>query len=307
MQTLQEDGYQIPLSKFLSIGSDGPNVNKTIWNYLNEQKKCMGLAGLMPFIPCNMHVAHNAFRKGLSTYGSQAEELSIDLFYYFPCRRDDFAKVQEEVGFTEEMFIRHIQCRWLTLIPAVDRVVKNWEALVQYFLTELPKSKSWKLIEKNEKYKRICRKLNDPSMKVELLFILGLEPLFNRFFKLFQKEEPLIHLLHEEMVEMIKSFMRRFLKTECFEKKCCSSLEKLYVSKVENHLSDNKVELGEETRKTSSTLKYDKQKLPVLAMKKFYQTVVTYFKTKLPINCELLKDLKCLHPLSQKELVALGE
>ena len=150
--------------------------------------------------------------EGLSAYGSQAEELAIDIFYcfrHFPCRRDDFAKVQEKVGFSEQMFIRHIQCRWLTLIPAV---AQNWDALVQYFLTELPKSKAWKQIQKNEKYIRIARKLNDAIMKVELEFLIKLEPLFDRLLKLFQKEEPLIHVLHEGMVELIKCFMRRFKK-----------------------------------------------------------------------------------------------
>ena len=304
LETLQEDQYQIPLSKFLNIGSDGPNVNKTIWNYLNEEKVRMRIPGLMPFIPCNLHVVHNAFKEGLSAYGSKAEELAIDIFYYFrhfPCRQDDFAKVQEEVGFTEQMFIRHIQCRWLTLIPAVSRVYNNWDALVQYFLNELPKSKAWKQIHKNEKYLRIARKLNDDSMKVELVFLIELEPLFKRFLKLFQKEEPLIHLIHEEMVELIKSFMRRFLKSDCFENKSCSSLEKLDVSKLENQLPEKKIELGEYTRTTLHTIKSDKQKLPVLEMKKFYQTVVEYFQRKLPINSELLQDMKCLHPLLQKD------
>ena len=39
LETLREDQYQIPLTKFLNIGSDGPIVNKTIWNYLNEEEK----------------------------------------------------------------------------------------------------------------------------------------------------------------------------------------------------------------------------------------------------------------------------
>ena len=107
VQTLQEDEYQIPLSKFLNIGSDGPIVNKTIWNYLNEEKVRMGIPELMQCIPCNIHVPHNAFKGGLSAYGSQAEELDIDLFYYFrhfPCRQDGFAKVQEKVGLSEQMF-----------------------------------------------------------------------------------------------------------------------------------------------------------------------------------------------------------
>ena len=47
LQTLQEDEYQIPFSKFQNIGSDGPIVNKTIWNYLNEVKIRMGITELM--------------------------------------------------------------------------------------------------------------------------------------------------------------------------------------------------------------------------------------------------------------------
>ena len=39
----------------------------------------------------------------------------------------------------------------------------------------------------------------------------------------------------------------------------------------------------------------------MLAMKKFYQTVVEYFQRKLPINSELLQDMKCLHTLLQKD------
>ena len=43
LETLREDQYQIPLTKFLNIGSDGPIVNKTIWNYLNEEKVRLGI------------------------------------------------------------------------------------------------------------------------------------------------------------------------------------------------------------------------------------------------------------------------
>ena len=63
LQTLLEDEYQILLTKFLNIGSDGPVVNKTIWNYLNEDKVRMGIPGLMQFIHCNINAAHNAFKK----------------------------------------------------------------------------------------------------------------------------------------------------------------------------------------------------------------------------------------------------
>ena len=137
-------------------------------------------------------------------------------------------------------------------------------------------------------YLRIARKLNDDGMKVEL------EPLFKRFLKLFQKEEPLIHLLHEEMEELIKSIIRRFWK------QIMQQFWKTWRLKIGKSATWNENRTG---RKYKNNLihKLDKQKLPVLAMKKFYQTVVEYFQRKLPINSELLQDMKCLHPLLQKD------
>jgi len=32
LETLQETGIQLPLHKLLNLGSDGPNVNKALWN-----------------------------------------------------------------------------------------------------------------------------------------------------------------------------------------------------------------------------------------------------------------------------------
>ena len=42
-----------------------------------------GIHGHLTFIPYNFHVVHNAVRKGLAEFGHEAQELVIDLFYYF--------------------------------------------------------------------------------------------------------------------------------------------------------------------------------------------------------------------------------
>ena len=80
LDTLQQVGYQLPLSDLISLSSDGPNVNKTIWNTVNKVLVDEGLLGPMPFVPCNIHVVHNAFRAGSNSYGEASEELAIDLF-----------------------------------------------------------------------------------------------------------------------------------------------------------------------------------------------------------------------------------
>lgn len=52
IEAMSEKNYEPPLSQLLSIGSDGPNVNKTVWTLLNEHVKEFGLKGIVNFISC---------------------------------------------------------------------------------------------------------------------------------------------------------------------------------------------------------------------------------------------------------------
>jgi len=68
-------------------------------------------------------VAHNAFRFGLKEYGSEVDQLCLDLFYWFkqsPCKREDFLEVLQEMELKEKYFIQHVQFRWLTLGPVTE-------------------------------------------------------------------------------------------------------------------------------------------------------------------------------------------
>ena len=96
-----------------------------------------------------------------------------------------------DLGLDDELFVRHVQCRWLTLLPALDRIVKSWEAVKKYFLKELPKQatekRTSKSLEKNERYNRICRKVQDKSFPAQLAFLVSVEPIFKKFLCFFSK------------------------------------------------------------------------------------------------------------------------
>lgn len=201
LDTLQEGGFQLPLAQLISLGSDGPNVNKTIWTLINEHVKASDEPGILPFIPCNLHIVHNAFRQGLNVFGEQAEQLVLDMFFFLkasPCRKDDFLETQVVLGLDEQMFVKHVQSRWLTFIPTVQRVLKNWEPAEKYFLIDLPKimaeQKKDPSLKSNERYKRICQKLEDEEVFAQLHFVQNMESVFHPYLKLFQKEE-LIHIV----------------------------------------------------------------------------------------------------------------
>ena len=65
-------------------------------------------------------------------------------------RREDYADVQQKLILDEFVFLWHVQSRWLSLIPAIERVRKQFSALKEYF-RKLPDSD--KNIAKNARYK----------------------------------------------------------------------------------------------------------------------------------------------------------
>ena len=128
MILVEETGFKSLRSGLISLSSDGPNVNKTMWSAINKVLLDQELPGLLQFIPYNIHVVHNAFHAGVNAYGEGCEDLAIDLFYWLkssPSCREDYIHVLNDLGLDDELFICLVQCRWLTLIPALDRFGKQ--------------------------------------------------------------------------------------------------------------------------------------------------------------------------------------
>ena len=109
-ETLQK--FSLPLEYLLLLSSDGPNVNKAIKTNINSKLKANYQRELVDTGPCQLHVVHNSFRKGVEGYGSDVENLCIDMYYFFklsPPRREDYADVQQKLNLDEFVFLRYVQ------------------------------------------------------------------------------------------------------------------------------------------------------------------------------------------------------
>ena len=80
-ETLQK--FSLPLKYLLSLPSDGPNVNKAIKTNINRRLQVNYQRELVDTGPCQLHVVHNSFRKGVEGYSSDVENLCIDIYYFF--------------------------------------------------------------------------------------------------------------------------------------------------------------------------------------------------------------------------------
>ena len=88
---------QLPLEKLITLGSDGPNVNKSVWNKFNAEKKKLTGNWMLNIGTCNIHIIHNAFLKGLQVFGEESFDFVILVHSFFdvwPARFEDYQKCQ---------------------------------------------------------------------------------------------------------------------------------------------------------------------------------------------------------------------
>ena len=173
---------EIPLSWLHSLESDGSNVNKIVWNKLDEQisalpeRKSKGLVNISTF---NLHVCYNAFQKVLQVFGEDLFELVISLYIWFKLsasRRENYEEVQRKLGLLTHKFFLALAFFW---------IVEWFDDFKQYFLVNvLAKQPS---ILHNKTYKKISDQIKCKDILAGIHFVAAVADIFNGFLVLFQK------------------------------------------------------------------------------------------------------------------------
>ena len=207
----------VPIHLMVSLGMDGPNVNKSIRDKLNNIKQEKGLPKLVMCPPnCLIHVCHNSFKKGLEQFGFNAEDLCLNLYYFFkksPCRKSELYDIEESLGLDDLVVLCHVQSRWLSLVPALQLFLAVKEALQKLLLVEMPKNDKNM---RNAKYMAIKKSLESNDVAIEVEFLISIKPIFDNFMTKFQAEEPMIHLLYSNCEKLLKVAMGRLMKSEVY-------------------------------------------------------------------------------------------
>ena len=257
----QDNG--LSLKKLLTLESDAPNVNKTVWRIVNDALLALTERshGLVDIGTCNLHICQNAFGKGLGVFPNEISEFVIDLHWLFKqsaARKEDFEAVQQELGLAQHTFLKHVESRWLSLLPEVVRALEHFQALEKYFLLELPRKQ--RSMTSNARYIRIKSQFMSNDTVAKMHFLLSVGGIFEPFLKFFQSEEPLVHSLHEKFSLLLRLLMGRFIKKEVLMNKDGKKLGTIDVKASNNHLDVKDLEIGEETRRAISKLSVEKQK-----------------------------------------------
>ena len=136
------NNLKLPLSKLLCLSADGPNVKKSIKSKIDSAVKEAGAPGLVDVGFCYIHGKHNGFTTGKQMFGFKAAlDFAMNVFYWFhmyPARDEDLKQIQDDENMENLKFLRNVDSRWLTLVPALQRINEQLPAVKRYFVEYIP-------------------------------------------------------------------------------------------------------------------------------------------------------------------------
>ncbi|KAJ1148418.1 hypothetical protein NDU88_001254 [Pleurodeles waltl] len=87
---------------------------------------------------CPAHILHNCAKQAINGLSMDVESFVLKVYNHFSSTAKRTAELREFFSFVDlewQPLFRHVPTRWLTLFPAIDRLLKCWAALKSYFLS----------------------------------------------------------------------------------------------------------------------------------------------------------------------------
>lgn len=211
---------------------------------------------------CNCHVINNCLKKALNVLSIDVETIIIRIFNEFSSSALTTQKLKECFEFANieyKNLLRHVPTRWLSLLPAIDRLVYSWPAVKRYFL---------------KKGKQNCRKVLWDFVAYEV----SDDEILN------EEEECLVEGLPEAYLYFVHNVLHEFhLSILALESDSCTILEiydilnKLLLS-LQNRINDNFY--GSKVKAIMKNLSVENLSLFKSEANEFLTVAVNYLKTR---------------------------
>lgn len=292
------DSHNLSSKNVLTLGSDGPNVNKKVLRLFQERLKELHYKPLIDLGTCQLHIVHNAFLKGLDCLSEDVSDFIIKVYYFFhhrDLRCEDFEKIQVKLKLPPHKFIKHISTRWLTVGPAAERMLEQFEALEEYFLQFIPKKQP--ATAKKQNYIDIRSYLKNTFLKCTLQMIVYLSKIFTTEFTLImQKEEPLIQVLYVQLKKLLLLLLSSVTKSSALTSNLLDSIDiEAFFTKTSHFLDLSDLQLGETVQSSLAVLSQKDKLFLSSEFKKMFTTSVKHIVNKVK-SFNTLKYFQCLSP-----------
>ena len=128
------ESNNLPIEKISSFSADNASVNfgkyNSVYTKLLEKSDKIIKSG------CVCHILHNSVKYTLNKLNFDIESIGVKLYSHFknsPLKSSKLKTFCNSTGTTYINFLKHSPTRWLTLLPAIDQLLKNWITIKDFF------------------------------------------------------------------------------------------------------------------------------------------------------------------------------
>ncbi|XP_063625602.1 E3 SUMO-protein ligase KIAA1586-like [Cydia splendana] len=226
-----------------------------------------------------------------------AEDLVKDLYNYIqssPKRIGDLKMFQTFLQIKPHKLLHPSQTRWLSLHAAVARVLEQYNALKLFFIDAVSQAGS------SASARHILDNMNNPYIKLYLLFLDFILPHFNNLNKLMQSETVQIHNLRKNIISVLKTILEFYIKPSYLES---TDIESVNYRNPSNFLELKDIYMGAKVEAVLNTNNYPDNDIQALKLKimNFYIEGVTQIYKRFPFTSPVLKLIEVLDPKIVKE------
>ena len=135
---------------------------------------------------CPLHILRNSFRKGITITEWTIDESINNMWFWFSrstAHREDFAKVANSIVEGYVHFLHRFVCtHWIEIGVVLERIIKQWNIINEYFLIFLPKSDT--TLHRNDRFQQIKTTLKNKSIiaRFHSIFYLQVIPFILKRF-----------------------------------------------------------------------------------------------------------------------------
>ncbi|XP_028973959.2 uncharacterized protein LOC114830660 isoform X1 [Esox lucius] len=288
----------LDLRKMVSVSMDGPNVNWRFFEMLQqEHAEHFGGVQLAVVGSCGLHTLHNAVKCRFTEWHMEKFLRALHtIFHNVPARREDF------YNFTKSKIFALPFCghRWVENLPVAERALVIWPDMMKYVeavsTKKLPNPGT-------SSYDTIEAATKDPLILAKLHFFMAVCRSVTPFLTRYQTDKPVLPFIANDLAELLKSLLRRFIKQELLNDATPQHLVRLDVSDMQSRVHLRAVDIGigaeaaikERQRQSRST-----EELSVLQFRKEcmegLSKIVKKIQEKSPLKFPTVRQMTCLNP-----------
>ncbi|XP_052420176.1 uncharacterized protein LOC127964065 isoform X1 [Carassius gibelio] len=285
-----------------------------------------------------VHMVSNAAKALLNPFQGFVEQFCSDVYYDIeksPKQKEVFSEFQSLLHLENKSLIRPISSRFLQMLDVCNRIRELMDPLTVHFYSVLSSHDQHKhrwllnqLLDKhavtsdekariiclqqqmaksarigsdvNKKRKtRICMLFSEFDKLTTIIDLYrGVLPTFQVFLKKLQHEKPMIHVLHAEMLLLVRELLSKFMKPETIPLSA-KGLLKLNVHQRDLQYTDKRLSVGRFSFFALNKARVEKkpwvQKV-YSSLREGYIKAATFLLKNLPLNNNIITSLSALTP-----------